>query len=110
MSLSLSGIQVDSSGLGASYVRANLVLGGTYPTGGDTLDMTQAAIACSCDEAPTDVWVDSIDGNGGYYVPIQGSSFNNWKLMAFAAGGSQLSAGAYPTDIVRINMIFNKLL
>lgn len=110
MSLSLSNIQVDSSGFGATYVRATLVLGGTYPTGGDALDMTQAAIAAGCDQAPTDVSIDSIGGNGGYYVPVQGSLFNNWKMMAYQASGSQLSAGAYPADTVRISMIFNKLL
>lgn len=110
MPISFSNIQVDSSGNGTSYVRANLILSGSYTTGGDTLDMTALAQAAGNDQAPTDCFVDSIGGNGGYYTPSSGSSFNNWKLLAFASGGGQISASAYPADTVRINATFNKLL
>jgi hypothetical protein len=31
-----------------------------------------------------------------YYVPVQGSALDNWKLKAFTGGGAELTAGAYP--------------
>ena len=44
---------------------------------------------------------------------MQGSALNNWKLKAFAAGGTEISAGAYPTsvttDIVQLTITARKL-
>jgi hypothetical protein len=55
---------------------------------------------------------DSQNGNSGYYVPVQGSALNNWKLKAFS-GGTELTAGAYPTsvttDIVQVTITVRKL-
>lgn len=114
MPLSMTNIQVDSSGNGTTYVRASLIPSGSYPaSGGDLLDMTALAQAAGCDQSPTDVFVDSIGGNGGYYTPSKpalNASFNNWALFAYASGGSQISNAPYPADTIRINAIFNKLL
>ena len=51
--------------------------------------------------------------NGGYYVLVQGSALNNWKLKCFAGCGTEISAGAYPasvtSDIVQITVTARKL-
>jgi hypothetical protein len=70
------------------YAVAALTFSGSYPTGGDTLDFTTVA-----DKMPTtqivQVFAESQNGNGGYYVPVQGTAMNNWKLKAFAGGGTE---------------------
>ena len=95
------------------YAVATLTLSGSYPSGGDTLDFATVA-----DKLPTtkivQVFTESQYSNGGYYVPVQGSAMNNWKLKAFAGGGTELTAGAYPasvrTDIVQPSLTARKLL
>jgi hypothetical protein len=46
-------------------------------------------------------------------VPVTGLALNNWKLKAFAGGGTEVSAGAYPasvtTDAVQITITARKL-
>lgn len=109
MPFTFTNIQVDASGLGATYVRANAVSSGNYvPTTGDTLDMTPLAIAAGVDLSPTDVFLESSGGGGNQYAPILGTLFNNWKLRAYTAAGSEFSAAAYPADTIRINVVFNK--
>lgn len=95
------------------YAVAALTFSGSYPTGGDTLDFTTVA-----DKMPTtqivQVFAESQNGNGGYYVPVQGTAMNNWKLKAFAGGGTELTAGAYPasvtTDVVQLSLTARKRL
>ncbi len=59
-------------------------------------------------------FAESQNGNNGYYVPVQGSGLNNWKLKAFLGGGTEVTAGAYPasvtTDIVQLAITARKLL
>ena len=112
ITISLSPANVDSSASNFAYAIATLTFAGSYPTGGDTLDFTTVA-----DKLPSDqliqVFADSQNGNGGYYVPIAGSALNNWKLKAFNGGGTELTAGAYPasvtSDIVQITITARKL-
>jgi len=102
----------DASGNNLFYAIGTLAFSGSYPTGGDALDFTTVA-----DKLPSDqiiqVFADSQNGNSGYYVPVQGSALNTWKLKAFTGGGTELSAGAYPssvtTDIVQITISARKL-
>jgi hypothetical protein len=102
----------DGSGSNLFYAIGTLAFSGNYPTGGDTLDFTTVA-----DKLPSDqiiqVFADSQNGNSGYYVPVQGTALNNWKLKGFSGGGTELSAGAYPasvtTDIVQITITARKL-
>jgi hypothetical protein len=102
----------DGSGSNLFYAIGTLTFSGSYPTGGDTLDFTTVA-----DKLPSDqiiqVFADSQNGNSGYYVPVQGTAFNNWKLKAFSGGGTELTAGAYPasvtTDVVQITITARKL-
>ena len=104
---------VDGSGSNLFYAIGTLTFSWNYPTGGDTLDFTQVA-----DKLPStqiiQAFVDSQNGNGGYYVPIAGAALNNWKLKAFNGGGTELTAGAYPasvtTDIVQVTITARKLL
>jgi hypothetical protein len=113
ITISLLPSNVDGSGSNLFYAIGTLSFSGNYPTGGDTMDFTTVA-----DKLPSDqliqVFADSQNGNSGYYVPVQGSALNNWKLKAFTGGGTEVSAGAYPasvtTDIVQITITARKLL
>jgi hypothetical protein len=113
ITITLQPNNVDGSGSNLFYAIGSLTFSGNYPTGGDTLDFTTVA-----DKLPSDqiiqVFADSQNGNAGYYVPVQGSALNNWKLKAFSGGGTELSAGAYPasvtSDIVQITITARKLL
>ena len=111
-SITLLPINEDGSGSNLFYAIGTLTFSGNYPTGGDTLDFTTVA-----DKLPStqiiQVFADSQNGNGGYYVPVQGSALNNWKLKCFNGGGTELSAGAYPasvtSDIVQVTITARKL-
>src|SRR6266403_153179 len=113
ITISLSPLNVDSSANNFVYAIGTLTFSGNYPTGGDTLDFTTVA-----DKLPSDqliqVFADSQNGNAGYYVPVQGSALNSWKLKAFTGGGTEVTAGAYPasvtTDIVQLTITARKLL
>lgn len=102
----------DGSGSNLFYAIGTLAFSGNYSTGGDTLDFTQVA-----DKLPStqiiQVFADSQNGNGGYYVPVQGTALNNWKLKAFNGGGTEISAGAYPgsvtSDVVQVTVTARKL-
>lgn len=113
ITISLSPLNVDSSASNFVYAVATLTFTGNYPTGGDTLDFTQVT-----DKLPStqvvQVFAESQNGNSGYYIPVQGTALNNWKLKAFAGGGTEITAGAYPasvtTDIVQLSVTARKLL
>lgn len=113
ITIALTPLNVDSSASNFVYAIATLAFSGNYPTGGDTLDFTTVA-----DKLPStqivQAFAESQNGNGGYYVPVQGSALNNWKLKAIVAGGAELSAGAYPasvtSDIVQLSITARKLL
>ena len=113
ITISLSQLNVDSSASNFVYAIATLTFSGNYPTGGDTLDFTQVA-----DKLPStqivQAFAESQNGNSGYYIPVQGSALNNWKLKAFVGGGTEITAGAYPasvtSDIVQLSITARKLL
>jgi hypothetical protein len=113
ITISLSPLNVDSSASNFVYALATLTFTGNYTSGGDSLDFTQIA-----NQLPSDtivqVFAESQNGNGGYYVPIVGAALNNWKLKAFIAGGTEVSTGAYPGtvtgDIVQLSITGRKLL
>ena len=103
---------VDGSGSNLFYAIGTLTFSGNYATGGDTLDFTQVADKL-CSTQVIQAFVDSQNGNAGYYVPVAGAALNSWKLKAFNGGGTELSAGAYPasvtSDIVQITITARKL-
>ena len=113
ITISITPNNVDSSASNFVYAIATLTFSGSYPTGGDTLDFTTVA-----DKLPStqiiQVFAESQNGNSGYYIAVQGSALNNWKLKAFTGGGTELTAGAYPasvtSDIVQLSVTARKLL
>lgn len=113
ISISLSPANLDSSASNFVYAVATLTFSGNYPSGGDTLDFTQIANVLPSDTI-VQAFAESQNGNSGYYIPIQGSALNNWKLKAFAGGGTEITAGAYPgsvtSDIVQLSITARKLL
>jgi len=113
IAISLSANNVDSSASNFVYAVATLTFTGNYVTGGDTLDFTQVANVLPSDTI-VQVFAESQNGNSGYYIPIQGTALNNWKLKAFVGGGTEVTAGAYPTtvttDIVQLSITARKLL
>jgi hypothetical protein len=102
----------DGSGCNLFYAIGTLSFSGNYSTGGDTLDFSKVA-----DKLPSiqilQATADSQNGNAGYYVPVQGSALNNWKLKCFTGGGTELSSGAYPSsvtnDVVQLTITARKL-
>ena len=113
ITISLLPNNVDSSASNFVYAIATLTFSGSYPTGGDTLDFTTVA-----DKLPStqiiQAFAESQNGNSGYYIPVQGSALNNWKLKCFLGGGTEITAGAYPADvtgdIVQLSITARKLL
>jgi hypothetical protein len=107
------------------HCKCLLVFSGSYSTGGDTLDFTNGGVN-SCVLAPFVKLIDvdihaqgpaaSQSAIGGYYSPVgfgQPASYPlSGKLKIFAAAGSELSAGAYPsavtTDVVGVDAYFSR--
>jgi len=119
MPIAIAVQSVDSSG-DATRVTGTLTFSGNYATGGDTLDWTTANEQISATgqvmgvaTPPKQVTIDSQNGNAGYYVPVQGSALNNWKVKCFVGSGTEIGAGAYPSsvtgDIVAFRAQFAKL-
>ena len=109
ITISLSPNNVDASASNFVYAIATLTFSGNYVVGGDTLDFTQIADKISSDTI-VQAFAESQAGNNGYYVPIQGTALNNWKLKAFAGGGGELTAVPYPADTVQLSITARKLL
>ena len=113
ITLSLKSTNVDSSASNFVYAIVTLSFTGSYPTGGDTLDFTQIASLIPSTTI-IQAFAESQNGNSGYYIPVQGSALNNWKLKCFLGGGTEVTAGAYPAsvtgDIVQLSVTARKLL
>lgn len=113
ITISITPNNVDSSASNFIYAVATLSFSGSYPTGGDTLDFTTVADKLASDQI-VQIFAESQNGNSGYYIPVQGTALNNWKLKAFVGGGTEITAGAYPasvtSDIVQISLTARKLL
>jgi hypothetical protein len=113
ITISLLPNNVDSSASNFVYAVATLTFSGNYATGGDTLDFTQVANVLPSDTI-VQAFAESQNGSSGYYIPVQGTALNNWKLKAFVAGGTEVAAGAYPVgvtgDIVQLSITARKLL
>jgi hypothetical protein len=113
ISITLNPTSVDAGGNNFVYAIATLTFSGNYTNGvGDTLDFTQVADKLG-GATVVQATAESQNGNSGYYVPVQGSALNNWKLKAFLGGGTELSSGAYPAsvtnDIVQLCITATKL-
>jgi len=113
IAITLSSTNVDGSASNFVYAVATLTFSGNYTTGGDTLDFTQIADKLG-GSTVVQAFAESQNGNSGYYIPVQGTALNNWKLKAFQGGGTEISAGAYPGsvtgDIVQLSILARKML
>lgn len=114
ITVNLTPNNVDGSPSNFFFGAGTLTFSGSYTTGGDTLDFTPVMGLLPTSQAPVQVAAWSQGGTPFAYVPIQGSSFNNWKLKIFQAGGAEIAAGAYPAgvtgDIVAFQILGRKLL
>jgi len=119
MAITIAVQNVDATG-SVVWATGSIEFSGTYPTGGDTLDWTTAipqvgypGAAIPSASAPLQVTFDSQNGNGGYYVGVQGSALNNWKVKCFQASGTEVTAGAYPSsvtgDIITFQAEFDRM-
>jgi hypothetical protein len=107
---------------GQLRVAVNLAFTGSYPTGGDTLDLTtiiglgHLSKVAVFNNLPVDVDVALGGGYDGEFLP--GSALNNGKLKLFSSGGTELGAGAYSSGAAllsaslnnTIEFVFDKLL
>jgi hypothetical protein len=109
ITINLSPANVDGSASNFVYAIATLTFSGNYVSGGDTLDFTQIADKLG-GATVVQAFAESQNGNSGYYVPIQGTALNNWKLKAFVGGGTELSPTGYPADVVQLTITGRKLV
>jgi hypothetical protein len=97
--------RVDGSGSNLMYALGTVAFSGSYPgTAGDTLDFTTVADKLSS-ATVLQAFADGVasaqfGAGGGYFSIQQGSALNNWKIRAFAASGTELTAAAYPANVL----------
>ena len=117
IALTLSPANVDGSASNFIFAVVQLTFSGSYPAGGDTLDLTTITDKLGSSQivnalADSNASLNTAFGQvGGYYVvrgdpsvtPGQASpvptALNAWKLKLFNAGGTELNAGAYPASV-----------
>jgi hypothetical protein len=112
MAITISVQNVDASGV-VTWVTGTITFSGNYVTGGDSLDWTtaieqigQSGQTLDAASPPQQVMFDSQNGNAGYYVAVQGSALNNWKVKCFVGGGAEVGAGAYPSSVTADVIVF----
>jgi len=113
MSLTLTVRQFDADATGKQiFVAGTVTASGSYPTGGDTLDLSNQSFIPSA-QPPRQVSLFTQTGQVYNYTWIQGSALNNGKVKIYAAGGSELAAGAYPStilnDVIAFSAVYPKL-
>jgi hypothetical protein len=75
-----------------------VVLSGTYPTGGETVDFTTLTqIKVNKLRKPDVVWVNSTFGYGIVYVP--GTNMSDGKLKVFTAANVEHANAAYAANV-----------
>lgn len=90
-------------------VRGTITLTSTYPSGGDTLNLSGFPVQSSV--PPADVWIDeaptSSAAPSGYNLYYEfGTTPANGKLRITSAAGTELSAGNYPAALTGAKIIF----
>jgi len=112
MAITISVQNVDASGV-VTWVTGTITFSGNYVAGGDSLDWTtaieqigQSGQTLDAGSPPQQVLFDSQNGNAGYYVAVQGSALNNWKVKCFVGSGTEVSAGAYPSSVTADIIVF----
>ena len=113
MALTLTVRQFDVDFTGKQvYVAGVVVATGSYTTGGDTLDLSNQSFIPSA-QLPKQVSLFTQTGQVYNYTFITGSALNNSKVKIYVAGGTELSAGAYPAailnDVIAFSAVYLKL-
>ena len=112
MALTLTVRQFDVDATGKQlYVAGIVTATGSYTTGGDTLDLSNQSFIPSA-QLPKQVSLFTQTGQVFNYTFIVGSALNNSKVKIYAAGGTELAAGAYPAgilgDIIAFSAVYPK--
>jgi hypothetical protein len=112
MALTLTVHQFDADASGKQvYVAGIITATGSYSTGGDTLDLSTQSFIPSA-QLPKQVSLFTQTGQVYNYAFIQGTALNNNKVKIYAAGGTELAAGAYPSailnDIIAFSAVYPK--
>jgi len=111
LTLTVRQFDVDSTGKQV-YVAGVVAATGSYTTGGDTLDLSNQSFIPSA-QLPKQVSLFTQTGQVYNYAFIQGTALNNNKVKVYAAGGTELAAGAYPagilSDIIAFSAVYPKL-
>ncbi len=100
---------VDGSPSNFFFAAGTLAFSGSYTAGGDALDFTPVMGLLPTSQAPVQFAAWSQGGTSFTYVAVAGSSFNNWKLKVFQAGGTEIAAGAYPAGVTGDAVVFQIL-
>jgi hypothetical protein len=111
LTLTVNQFDVDATGKQV-YVAGVIAATGSYTTGGDTLDLSNQSFIPSA-QLPKQVSIFTQTGQVFNYAFIRGAALNNGKVKIYAAGGSELAAGAYPAgitgDIIAFSAVYPKL-
>ena len=111
LTLTVNQFDVDSSGKQV-YVAGIVTASGSYTTGGDTLDLSTQSYIPSA-QLPKQASLFTQTGQVYNYAFIQGAALNSCKVKIYAAGGTELAAGAYPSaitnDIIAFSAVYLKL-
>src|ERR1700743_3651043 len=112
ISISIPPQNVDASGRNLVYAVGTLTLSGTYPSGGETIDLSTVADRLGSSQILR-IFVDSQGANAQtQYRGVLGPDMRTGKLRIFNAAGTEQS-GAYAspvtTDVVQITVIARKL-
>jgi hypothetical protein len=119
MAITLTVTEIEQSPNGIQTVMGKAVFSGSYAAGGDALPLNTLIGQLSAQGSslastlqPITAYFESVlggfgtgstPGAGGYYVPVKSTlsppTLASWLLQLFAAGGAELSAGAYPAGV-----------
>lgn len=89
----------------------SMAFSGSYPTGGDTVDLTQIIGASHgmftfvANNPPSNGDPALSSGFVGEFIP--GSQLNNGKLKIFSASGAEIAAGAYSSSAAGLTTDLN---
>jgi hypothetical protein len=113
MALTLTVNQFDVDATGKQlYVAGVITASGSYTTGGDTLDLSNQSYIPSS-QLPKQVSIFTQTGQVFNYAFIRGTTLANSKVKIYGAGGTELTAGAYPAgitgDVIAFSAVYPKL-
>lgn len=121
MPIAMTVIAVNTAG-NQTRVITSLVFSGSYPTGGDTLDLTSivgqshGVYVAAFNAAP--ITADPTLSGGYDMEVIPGASLSTFKGKVYTSGGTELGAGSYASGAAllttslnsTIEWVFDKLL